>query len=59
MDLMQGRFEVRISPSYYPLSVINYCYVDLKNKTVAQSDNPTQNVLTTKEDDPVLMITVI
>jgi hypothetical protein len=49
----RGRFEVRISPSYYPLSVINYCYVDLKNKTVAQSDNPTQNVLTTKEDDPV------
>lgn len=31
----RGRYEVRISPSYYSLSVFSYCYVDLKNKTVS------------------------
>lgn len=29
-----GRYEIRICPSYYPLSVFNYCYVDLKNEVV-------------------------
>lgn len=29
-----GRYEIRISPSYYTLSVFSYCYVDLRNETV-------------------------
>lgn len=29
-----GRYEIRICPSFYPLSVYNYCYVDLKNGTI-------------------------
>ena len=29
-----GRYEIRICPSYYPLSVFTYCYVDLENGTV-------------------------
>lgn len=31
----KGRFEVRVCPSDYPLSVYSYCYVDLKLDTVA------------------------
>lgn len=30
----KGRYEIRISPSDYPLSVYTYCYVDLKNGTI-------------------------
>lgn len=30
-----GRYEIRISPSYYNLSVFHYCYVNLKNETVS------------------------
>jgi hypothetical protein len=30
----RGFYEVRICPSYYPLSVFYYCYVDLSNDTI-------------------------
>ena len=30
----KGRYEVRISPSYYSLSVLHYCFVDLKDMKV-------------------------
>ena len=33
-----GRYEIRICPSDYPLSVYSYCYVDLENGTVYTDD---------------------
>lgn len=32
----KGRYEIRICPSYYPLSVFNYCYVDINTGKIEE-----------------------